>query len=50
MPMTMFSLSGSPALCAYCMPPSYMRRFMPASPWMNIGMKTMLMQMNDPQK
>ena len=41
---------SSPALCAYCAPPSYMRRFMPARPWMNIGMNTMLMQMNDPQK
>ena len=50
MPIQMFSLSGRPALCAYCAPPSYMRRFIPARPWMNIGMKTMLMQMNDPQK
>ena len=50
MPMTRFSFSGRPALRAYCAPPSYMRRFIPASPWMNIGMNTMLMQMNDPQK
>ena len=50
MPMTTFNFSGRPALCAYCAPPSYMRRFIPASPWMNIGMNTMLMQMNDPQK
>src|SRR5689334_15073463 len=39
-----------PALCTYCAPPSYIRRFMPPRPWMNIGMKTPLMQMNDPQK
>src|SRR6478609_3638278 len=48
-PITTFHLSR-PALCAYCMPPSYMRRFIPPSPWMNIGMKTRLMQMNEPQK
>ena len=47
--MTMFHFSR-PALCAYCMPPSYIRRFMPPRPWMNIGMKTRLMQMNEPQK
>ena len=38
----------SSLLCAYCMPPSYIRRFMPPKPWMNIGKNTMLMQMNDP--
>ena len=48
-PITMFHLSR-PALCAYCMPPSYIRRFIPPRPWMNIGMKTRLMQMNEPQK
>src|SRR5882724_235405 len=48
-PMTMFHFSR-PALCAYIAPPSYIRRFMPPSPWMNIGMNTRLMQMNDPQK
>src|SRR5712692_1749404 len=49
-PITTFSLSGRPALCVYSAPPSYIRRFIPARPWMNIGMNTMLMQMNDPQK
>ena len=48
-PITMFHLR-SPALCMYCAPPSYIRRFMPPSPWMNIGMNTKLMQTNDPQK
>src|SRR5437899_8276539 len=48
-PMTRFHLR-TPALCMYSVPPSYMRRFMPARPWMNIGMNTRLMQMNDPQK
>src|SRR5262245_48741385 len=41
---------SSCALCAYCAPPSYIRRFIPPRPWMNIGMNTRLMQMNDPQK
>src|SRR5437868_5527670 len=56
-PITRFSFSGSSGnpnsvtlLCAYCAPPSYIRRFRPARPWMNIGMNTRLMQMNDPQK
>src|SRR5437899_7380837 len=48
-PMTRFHFS-SPALCPYCMPPSYIRRFMPPRPWMNIGMNTVLMHTNDPQK
>src|SRR3954452_19567618 len=48
-PITTLYLS-SVALCAYCMPPSYMRRFMPPRPWMNIGMNTILMQTNEPQK
>src|SRR5262249_21009886 len=48
-PMTRFHLRTD-ALCAYCAPPSYLRRFIPARPWMNIGMKTRLMQMNEPQK
>src|SRR5262245_44870800 len=48
-PWTTFQCS-TPALCAYCAPPSYMRRFMPASPSMNIGKNTRLMQTNDPQK
>src|SRR4051794_38960382 len=49
MPMMTLYFSSS-LLCAYCMPPSYIRRFMPPSPWMNIGMNTMLMAMNDTQK
>ena len=49
-PIQTLSSSGSPWLCAYIMPPSYIRRFIPARPWMNIGMNTMLMQTNDPQK
>src|SRR5437867_6313048 len=48
-PITRFHFS-SPALCPYCRPPSYMRRFMPPRPWMNIGMNTVLMHTNDPQK
>src|SRR5262245_8262306 len=48
-PITTFHFS-SDALCAYCMPPSYIRRFMPPRPWINIGKNTMLMQMNEPQK
>src|SRR3954464_11149295 len=48
-PIAMLYFS-SPALCAYCMPPAYMRRFMPPRPCMNIGMKTPVMQMNEPQK
>ena len=35
---------------AYSAPPSHSRRFTPASPWMNIGMNTTLMAMNDPTK
>src|SRR5207248_6777303 len=38
------------ALCAYCAPPSYIRRFIPASPSMNIGKNTRLMNTNDVQK
>ena len=42
--------SMTPWACAYCMPPSYSRRFTPTSPVMNIGMNTQLMAMNEPQK
>ena len=34
----------------YPAPPSYIRRFIPERPWMNIGIKTTLMLMNEPQK
>ena len=47
--ITSFQTSTS-AFIMYCSPPSYIRRFIPESPWMNIGMKTTLMAMNDPQK
>src|ERR1700730_15230981 len=59
-PMTRFSFTGvipwprmfanTTLLCAYCAPPSYIRRFIQARPCANMGMNTMLMQMNVPQK
>ena len=47
--ITSFHHSTS-AFIWYCAPPSYIRRFMPASPWMSIGKKTTLIEMTDPQK
>ncbi len=47
--MNVFQCS-TPCAWAYCAPPSYRRRDMPARPWMNIGMKMTFMKMSDSQK